>query len=137
MSHVKISLQICKILAPNCGGGDPLTATFTLTDAAGHTGTAVLNGSKNAINAIDHSNYLHLEGNDGTSTITTVFGNVNVAESYDPDFEIDDNIEVSLHVVDCLGIHNIEDYLGYTNAVMTDDNEYVMDESGNYLAFIQ
>lgn len=136
MSHVKISLQFCKILAPNCGGGDPLVATFTLTDASGNTGTAVLNGTKNAINAISDSNFLHLQGNAGASSLVTAFGAVNVSEQYDPGFEIDENIQVSLHVEDCLGIHNIEDFVGYTNAVMTHNNEYVMDESGNWVAFI-
>lgn len=136
MSHVRISLQVCKILAPNCGGGDPLTATFTLSDAAGNQGTATLNGSKNAINAISDTNFLHLEGNNGASSLTTAFGVVNVAETYDPGFQIDDNLQVNLHVEDCRGIHNIEDFVGYTNAVMTDDNEYLMDENGDWLAFI-
>lgn len=136
MSHVKISLQVCKVVAPNCGGGDPLVVTFTMTDAAGNQGTAILNGTKNAINAISHTDFLHIEGNDGASSLVTVLGTVNVTESYDPGFTVEDNIHVSMHVQDCLGVHNIDDFEGHTNAVMTNNNEFIMDEDGNYLAFI-
>ncbi len=134
---VKISLEVCKILAPNCGGGDTITATFTATDASGHMGTAILIGSKNSINAISDTNYLELRGIDGVSIINTVMGNVNVSQAYQTGFNIKENITVSLHVVDCKGWHNIEDPIGHTNAVMTHENNYLQDQDGSYIAFIK
>lgn len=133
---VSISLQTCKITAPNCAGGDALTATFTLTDVSGNTGTAILNGTKNAINAISDTIFLALNGVDQASILNTPMGSVSVTESYQPAFDIDQNISVALHVTDCKGWENIEDFIGYTNAVMNNQNQFIQNDQEEWVAFI-
>lgn len=133
---IKISLQNCKIEANNCGGGAIINAIFTMTDAASKNGTATLTGSKNSINAIDHTTFLLIDGNPAVDTIVTPFGNVIVVFAFDAGYNADQNIVVRLDVIDCMGFRNITPAIGYTNALMTHTNEYLSDDNGHYLAFI-
>ena len=57
-------------------------------------------------------------------------------KTFDPGFNIEENLSVSMHVIDCLGWHNVDDVLGCTNAIMNHQNNYLEDDDGNYIAFI-
>lgn len=133
---IQISLQACKIQAPNCSGGDQITAVFTVEDASGNTGTATLVGTLNAVNAISDTVFLALNGVDGASALNTVMGSISVTEAYQAGYDVDENISVSLHVTDCKGWENIEDFVGYTNAVMNNQNQYIENHEGEWVCFI-
>ena len=75
-------MQICKILAPNCGGADTIEAIFTLTDASNNQGTVRLVGIKNALNIISDSNYLEIDGVNETTNLVTLFGNITVGKDF-------------------------------------------------------
>lgn len=134
---VRISFQDCQILAPNCPPGGIMQANFLLTDASGNTGTVQLIGTKNSIDAIDDINFLPIDGQDGLITLSTPFGNVNVNKTFDPAYQVDENITVQLDVIDCENWINIAPMIRCTNAVMTHNDEYLMDHEGNFIAFIK
>lgn len=133
---IKISLQHCQIIAPNCGGADTLTVLFTLEDAQGNEATASIIGAKNAFNNISDTQYLVLDGNNSSSNYTNAFGTLNIDSNYPSNFEIDEVISVKMDVEDCKGWQNMSPAIGFTNAVMTAENNFLMDENGNYLAFL-
>lgn len=131
-----ISLQNCKIIAPNCGGGASIQAVFTFTDRESNTGTATLNGTKNAINAINDTVYLEIDGVAGADTINTTFGVVNVAFAFGGSYNVNRNVDVKMDVLDCMGWANVDSAFGKTNALMTHTNNYIKDDNDNYIAFV-
>jgi hypothetical protein len=134
---VRISFEMCQILTPNCGPADIITANFLVTDASGNTGTIQLIGTKNAMNAIDDLTFLHVDGVSEVTSIVTALGTVNVVKSFDPGYNVDENITVQLDVIDCEGWENIDPIERCTNAIMTHNDEYLMDHEGNFIAFIK
>lgn len=135
MSNVRISLQVCKLIAPNCGPFDPVQAIFKFTDAGSNEGTVTLSGTKTAINSISHTAFLDVNGVSGSFTLNTPFP-VSVVKSFPIGFEIYENIHVEMDVVDCAGYQNVEPATGLTNAIMTHENKYLMDHEGKYIAFV-
>lgn len=133
---IRISLEFCKVLAPNCGGADNIEITFTCTDSAAKQGTVRLIGTKNAINSINESNSLAIDGTNGPSSFLTPFGNISILGTFESGFNIDENVTVKLHVIDCDGWNNIDDDIGKTNALMTNTNHYVNTDNDEYIAFV-
>ena len=136
MIMIRISLENCPLITPNCIGTDTVTLNMDLVDAANNTATVVLTGSLNAINEINDSNFLLLNGVSGTTTVSNPSGSVNINATYSNGFLIDENVTVDTNTIDCKGWSSVEDQKGRTNAIMTHENEYLMDHEGNYLAFI-
>jgi len=135
MANVKISLQICKVVAPNCDLSDPIQVTFRFTDAGANEGTVTLAGTKNAINSISDIAFLEVDGVSGAFTLNTPFP-IAVVKTFPPGFEIYENINVEMDVLDCAGYANVEPATGLTNAIMTHQNHFLMDHLGNYIAFV-
>jgi hypothetical protein len=133
---IKISLEFCQILAPNCGGSDTLTLLFLCTDLNNNKGSVRLIGTKNAINSIDNTNSLLIDGVSGPSSFNTAFGVISTLSDFDAGFNIEENISVKLDVTDCKGWSNVESDIGFTNAAMTDTNNYLQTHDDEYIRIV-
>ena len=133
---ILISLQDCKPLFPDCNGMSTVVVEFTFTDVSGNTGTVTATGKMAAFYQITDLNYLLVDGTSGNSSFVNLGGTINLVSTFDPTYNVDENKTVSMHVTDCEGYENVEDVIGYTDAIMTHNNEYIADQNGDYLIFI-
>ncbi|WP_421948634.1 hypothetical protein [Phaeodactylibacter xiamenensis] len=133
---ILISLQDCKPAFPNCTGTDNAQAVFTFTDVDGHTGTVRVSGSIAAFNAISDTFYLAVDGSSGITTEVNPGGALTVEAAFGPGFNISHNKTVSMKVTDCAGYESVEEVVGYTDAVMTHNNEFIKVDDDHYLIFI-
>lgn len=133
---LRISLQNCPVVAPNCANTDTVSLSFQLTDRAGNTASVSVQGALAAVNEIIDANPLVLSGTDGSSTMTNASGVVNISETYNVGFQIDENVTITSSVTDCENWQSVDDLVGCTNAIMTQENMYIEDHEGNYIAFV-
>jgi hypothetical protein len=133
---ILISLQDCKPVFSHCSGMDNAQAVFTFTDVDGNTGTVTVSGKIAAFNAISHVDYLAVDGSNGNTSEVNVGGTLTVVSAFDPAFNIDNNKTVSMKVTDCAGYESVEEVVGYTDAVMTHNNEFLKVDDDHYLIYI-
>jgi hypothetical protein len=133
---ILISLEVCKPLFPDCSGMDIVTVVFTFEDVSGHTGTINLTGKIAAFYQITHTNYLQVDGVSGISSFTNIGGTIDLVSTFEVGYNVNENKTVHMAVADCKGCESVEDAIGFTDAIMTSNNEFITDENGDYLIFI-
>lgn len=122
---LNIRIDTCPIVSPSSAATDVITVEFELEDKDANTGTVVLTGQLQAINAIDNVNSLTITGTSGSSTITTGAGNVSVTQTFGAGYDVDFNRTVTCKITDADGFDNVEDAEGATDALIAEINDHV------------
>ena len=133
--YVFISYQGCKNSWPNSTNTQIVEAKLVAIDTNGLEAQIVIKGTKGAINSIDDTNYLGIDGNEQTTSFNAPSGVVNVNSVYPVGFDIEKIRKVEFWVEDHSGWKCVNPNVGLADKIVTETGIGIITDKGEPLNF--
>lgn len=140
MRTIKISFEGCPIKAPNSNSAsDVITLSLDFAFSGGNVIIAgiVLEGTQDAINAINDTNPLLVNGEDKVEIINNSAGNVTVTHDFDGPVNLYPTIYIQSYLTDHLGWNEATPSKHPTNYIVDNIQNPIITHTGEAFVFIK